>query len=110
MSAIQDQVKLLEFRFKGIEQQTDGFSFDYISASDEDVFNLTPIAQDTIDGLSQLIMKMILPAQRAKLRKQIAYIIGLRAKQQEVWSRKIEEFSQRTKNTNEWVILNSHKQ
>jgi hypothetical protein len=103
MSEIQEQVKLLRFRFKGLEHETNGFAWDYTAATNEQVLETNPIAQDTIDGLSNTILKIIKPNQRRKLKQQIAYLIGLRHRQQEVWAAYLEDCQNRTKNVNQWV-------
>ena len=108
MSKIQDQVKTLSFRFKGLEYETDGFTWDYTAATDEQVLNTSPIAQDTIDGLSNLILKIIKPNQRQKLKEQIAYLIGLRHRQQDAWAAYIDDCQTRTNNVKQWVQI--HKQ
>ena len=104
MSEIQDRVKSLTFRFKGLEYETNGFTWDYTAATDEQVFETIPVAQDTIDGLTEIILKIVKPGFRQKLRKQIAYLIGLRHRQQEVWEKQIEDFQNRTNNVNQWVL------
>ncbi|MBP6813172.1 MAG: hypothetical protein KA138_16700 [Saprospiraceae bacterium] len=104
MSEIQDRVKSLTFRFKGLEYETNGFTWDYTAATDEQVFDVAPVAQDTIDGLTEIILKIVKPQHRQKLKKQIAYLIGLRHRQQEVWAKQIEDFQNRTNNVNQWVL------
>lgn len=103
MTPIQERVKSLEFRFKGLEYETDGFTWDYTAATDEQVFEVVPVAQDTIGGLSQIILKITKPEHRQKLKKQIAYLIGLRHRQQEVWAKQIADFQNRTNSVNQWV-------
>lgn len=103
---MKDMVNMLKFRFKAIHDQTDGFTWDYNTATDEEVFELSPIAKDTVTGLHDIILKIIKPEQRPLLRKHIAYIIGLRDRQAGVWRKKLEEYAERTKNTNQWVISN----
>lgn len=103
MSEIQEQLKLIQFRFKGLEHETNGFAWDYTAATDEQVLETAPISGDTIDGLSQVIMKIVKPQYRRKLRKQISYLIGLRHRQQEVWAAYMEDCKNRTNNTNQWV-------
>lgn len=104
MSEIQDRVKSLTFRFKGLEYETNGFTWDYTAATDEQVFDVATVAQDTIDGLSEIILKIVKPQNRQKLKKQISYLIGLRHRQQEVWAKQIEDFQNRTNNVNQWVL------
>ena len=103
MSEIRDRVKSLTFRFKGLEYETNGFTWDYTAATDEQVFDVAPVAQDTIDGLTETILKIVKHHERRKLRKQIAYLIGLRHRQQEVWEKQIADFQNRTNNANQWV-------
>lgn len=107
MSEIQDRVKSLTFRFKGLEYETNGFTWDYTAATDEQVFETNPVAQDTIDGLTETILKIVKPHERRKLRKQIAYLIGLRHRQQEVWVKQIADFQNRTNNVKQWVLQNA---
>ena len=107
MSEIQDRVKSLQFRFKGLEYETNGVTWDYTTATDSQVFDVIPVAQDTIDGLSQVIMKIIKPHQRRKLKNQITYLIGLRHRQQDVWAKQIADFKNRTNNVNSWVQLHT---
>jgi hypothetical protein len=102
MSA-QEQVELLKFRFKGLEHETDGFTWDYTAATSEQVLEVSPVAQDTIDGLSEIILKIVKPHERQKLKNQIAYLIGLRHRQQDVWAAYIEDCQNRTNNTSQWV-------
>ena len=106
MSEIRDRVKSLTFRFKGLEYETNGFAWDYTAATDEQVFDVAAVAQDTIDGLTETIMKIVKPHERQKLKKQIAYLIGLRHRQQEVWEKQIADFQNRTNNANQWIIQN----
>jgi len=105
MSEIQNQVNVLKFRFKGLEYETDGFRWDYTTATPEQVLNVVPVSQDTIDGLFKVIMKIIKPYQRRKLKKQIAYLIGLHHRQQEVWAEYMEDCQTRANNVNQWVQL-----
>lgn len=102
-----DQIALLKFRFKGLEHETDGFAWDYTAATPEQVLGVAPVAQDTINGLTEIILKIVKPSQRQKLRKQIAYLIGLRHRQQEVWAAYIADCEARTNNTNQWVQLHT---
>lgn len=106
MSEIQNQVNILKFRFKGLEYETAGFAWDYTAATDEQVLETNPVSQDTLDGLSQIILKIIKPQYRRKLKKQIAYLIGLRHRQQEVWEKYIANCEARTNNTRKWVQAN----
>jgi len=103
---IQDQVRVLKFRFMAHKDETSNFKWDFEAATAEDVFQTTLVSQDTINGLASLIMKIIAPKSRTTLRKQIAYLSGLRHRQSEVWAEKIKDFEQLTKNTNQWVQSN----
>lgn len=107
MTPIQERVQSLQFRFKGLEYETNGFTWDYTAATDEQVLDTNPVAQDTIDGLSQIILKIVKPQHRRKLKNQIAYLIGLRHRQQEVWAAYMEDCQNRTNNTNQWVQLHT---
>lgn len=104
MNANAEWVKLLKFRFMGHKHETIDFTLDYIRASDSEIFELTPVREETIQGLAKVIMNIISPGQRKKLKQQIAYLIGLRHRQGEVWQKKIEEYQQRQKNCEQWVI------
>lgn len=101
-----DQVDVLKHRFKNHQHQTDGFTWDYTAATDEDVFDTTNVLQDTIDGLSTIILAIISPKDRPALRNQIAYLTGLRQRQSEVWEKRIADFQTRTNNTKQWVLTN----
>lgn len=103
MTPIQAHVQSLIFVFKGLEHETDGFAWDYTAATDDHVLDTKPIAHETIEGLSNIILKIIKPSQRRTLKKQIAYLIGLRHRQQEVWAEYMEDCQTRTNNTNQWV-------
>lgn len=103
MSEMQEQVKLLQFRFKGHEHETDGFTWDYTAATDEQVLNVAPISKDTIEGLCGVIMKIIKPKYRRKLKRQIVYLVGLRHRQKEVLAAYMEDCQNRTNNVNQWV-------
>jgi len=104
--SIQEQVRVLKFRFEAHKYETNGFKWDFEAAEPDDVFKTSPVSQDTINGLSSLIMKIIAPKGRPTLRREIAYLSGLRHRQSEVWAEKIKDFEQRTKNTNQWVQSN----
>lgn len=101
-----DQVDVLKHRFKNHQHQTDGFTWDYTAATDEDVFDTTNVLQDTIDGLSTIILAIISPKDKPALRNQIAYLTGLRQRQSEVWEKKLADFQTRTNNTKQWVLQN----
>ena len=106
MTPIQDRVQVLQFRFKNHSDQTNGFAWDYTAAKDEDVLETTHVFQDTLDGLSDTILKIVKPGQRRKLKKQILYLTGLRHRQAEVWEKYIEDCQNRTNNVNQWVLQN----
>lgn len=106
MSTIRYQVAVLKSRFITHRMDTDGFKLDFQNASDKDILDTTPVSQDTINGLSNVIMKIIVPKQRSELRLQIAYLIGLRHRQAEAWERLIADYEARTNNTNQWVAQN----
>lgn len=102
-----ERVDILKHRFKNHQHQTDGFTWDYTAATDEDVFSTTAVLQETIDGLSTIILKIINPKDRPILRNQIAYLTGLRQRQSEVWEKQLADFQARTNNTNKWVLTNA---
>lgn len=101
-----EQVQLIHFRFRNHSQQTDGFRMDFVSADDDTILNLTPVFKDTINALSNEVMRTIAPKHRPTLRKQIAYLIGLKQRQAEAWERFIQDCQTRKENTDQWVQLN----
>ena len=107
MSEIQDRVKSLAWRFNNHRQETDGFEWNYTAATDEQVFVTAQVDGDTIDGLNQIILKIVQPHERKKLKKQIAYLIGLRHRQAEVWGKYIADCEARANNVNQWVQLHT---
>ena len=107
MNEIGYQVNVLKARFAIHRNDTENFTINFQSESDEFIRTLTPVKPDTLEGLTQIIMKIVIPKQRATLRKQIAYLIGLQKKQQDVWSRYIADCQTRTNNTNQWVSQNA---
>ena len=106
MTPIQERVRSLELIFNHHRHETDGFTWDYTAATDEQVFETAQVDKDTIDGLSGIILQIIKPGQRQKLKDQIAYLIGLRHRQAEVWEKFIADCETRTNNTNQWVQQN----
>jgi len=107
MSQIKYQVNVLKARFAIHRNDTENFTINFQSESDEYIRSLTPVKPDTLEGLTGIIMKIVLPSHRATLRKQIAYLIGLQKKQQDVWARYIADCQTRTNNTNQWVSQNA---
>lgn len=107
MTPIQSRVRSLELRFNNHRYETDGFTWDYTSATDEQVFVTAQVDKDTIEGLSQIILKIIKPQHRQKLREQIAYLIGLRHRQAEVWEKYLADCETRTNNVKQWVQLHT---
>jgi len=105
MNTIQTLAFSTKLDFVRHRQDTCGFTWDYTSASDDEVIDTVPVGQETIDGLS-FILKMIVPAQRHELRKQIAYLIGLRHRQTEAWTNLITEGETRLNNVKQWVLQN----
>ena len=104
---IQDQVQALKNRLNNHSHQTNGFTWDYTAATDEEVLDTTNVFQDTLDGLSDVILQIVSPKDRTLVRKQIAYLNGLRHRQAEAWERYIADCEQRTKNTNQWLLQNA---
>lgn len=104
MSSLKQQVSILQSRFMNHRHQTDGFTWDYTNASDEEVLNTTDVLQDTIDGLTGIILKIVLPQYKKSLRNHIHYLIGLRQRQAEAWERYLANCSERTNNANQWVL------
>ena len=107
MNEIRYQVNVLKARFAIHRNDTENFTINFQSETDEFIMTMTPVKPDTLEGLTGIIMKIILPKQRAELRKQIAYLIGLQKKQQDVWARYIADCHTRTNNTNQWVSQNA---
>ena len=107
MNQIKCQVNVLKARFSIHRHDTENFTLNFQSESDEYIRSLTPVKPDTLEGLTGIIMKIVLPNHRAQLRKQIAYLIGLQKKQQDVWTRYIADCQSRTNNTNQWVSQNA---
>ena len=106
MTDIRPYVEAIQYRYKNHRYQTDNFTWDYLKATDEEVLNTTGIFSHTIDGLSGLIMQITLPKHRTRLRREIAYLIGLRQRQAEAWERYIADCEARANNVNQWVIAN----
>lgn len=107
MNEIRYQVNALKARFAIHRNDTENFTINFQSETDEFIRTLTPVKPDTLEGLTGIIMKIVLPKHRAELRKQIAYLIGLQKKQQDVWARYIADCQTRTNNTNQWVSQNA---
>lgn len=109
MSDLKGTARLIQQRFSNHHYQTDGFTWDFINATDEQVLDTMEVFEDTIDGLSGLILKSIKPQFRPQLRKQIAYLIGLRQRQAEAHERLQADYKRRTENTNKWLEANQPK-
>lgn len=107
MSIIRYQVAVLKTRFVVHRNDTENFTVDFQNESDEFIMAIAPVKPDTIEGLTEIIMKIVLPKQRPELRKQIAYLIGLQRKQQDVWAKYLADCEARTNNTNQWVTQNA---
>ena len=107
MTPIQERVRSLELRFNHHRYETDGFTWDYTAATDGQVFETAQVDKDTIDGLSGIVLKTIKPGQRQNLKKQIAYLIGLRHRQAEIWEKYLADCEARTNNVNQWVQQNT---
>jgi hypothetical protein len=103
MNGIKYQVEVLKARFAIHRNDTENFTINFQSESDEFIRTMTPVKLDTLEGLTGIIMKIVLPKHRAELRKQISYLIGLQKKQQDVWARYIADCQTRTNNTNQWL-------
>jgi len=106
MSNLKDSVDSIRYRFTNHSHQTDSFTWDYLNATDDEVFNSTPVMQETLDGLAWIVINILSHRQRPELKKQILYLSGLREKQSEVWERKVKDFETRTNNTKKWVLEN----
>jgi hypothetical protein len=83
--------------------ETEGFTWDYEAANDDDVFWTKPVDQKTIDFLTTVMVKITKPEKLPELKKNIAYLIGLRHRQQVAWTNKLAEFDNRLNNTAKWV-------
>lgn len=93
--------------FNQHRHETDGFTLDIESLTDDEAFSMKPVMQDTIKGLSSLVLKIIHPKQAPELKTQIAYLIALRDRQERAWEAKRAEFQTRLNNTNQWVQNNA---
>ena len=106
MNEIKEQVANLSHRLRNHHHQTDGFTWDYTAATHEQVLETSNVFPETLDGLTQVIMKIILPKDRPTLRRQIAYLSGLQQRQAKAWQWYIADCKARTENTNQWVLQN----
>lgn len=106
MNQIREQVTNISYRLSNHHHQTDGFTWDYTAATDKEVLEITNVFPETLDGLTQVIMKIILPKDRPTLRRQIAYLSGLQQRQAKAWQWYIADCKARTENTNQWVLQN----
>ena len=102
-----EQIQVLKYRFNCHKQDTAGFTLDIESLTDDEAFEMTPVMQDTINGLSSLVLKIIHPKQAPELKAQIAYLIALRDRQERAWDAKRTEFQTRLNNTKQWVQNNA---
>lgn len=98
-----DQIQVLKYRFNCHSIDTAGFTRDIESLTDDEAFEMAPVMQDTINGLSSLVLKIVHPKQAPELKTQIAYLIALRDRQERAWEAKRNEFQTRLNNTNQWV-------
>lgn len=106
MTQIQYEVQVLKARFITHQRETNGFTWDFQEATDDEVLDTTQVSKDTIDGLANVIMKIIVPNQKKALRNHIAYLIGLQSRQADAWALYIADCQTRTNNTNQWVSQN----
>lgn len=104
MSDIKQQVEILQSRFTNHRHQTGNFTWDYTIATDKEVLNTTDVFQDTLDGLTGIILKIVQPQYKKALRKHIHYLTGLRQRQAEAWERYLANCSERTNNARQWVL------
>ncbi len=89
--------------FNQHKHETNGFTMDYEAASDDKVFDMKPVSQGLIDFLTNGVIKCTKPEHLQILKKNIAYLIGLRHRQQEAWTNKLADFETRLNNTRKWV-------
>jgi len=89
--------------FNQHKNETNGFTMDYEAASDDEVFDMKPVDQNTIEFLTTVIVKIVKPEHLPQLKKHIAYLIGLRHRQVEALENKLSEFDNRLNNTAKWV-------
>jgi hypothetical protein len=89
--------------FNQHKHETSGFTLDYEAANDDDVFDLKPVSQELIEFLTTVIVKITKPEKLPELKKNIAYLIGLRHRQQVAWTNKLADFDNRLNNTAKWV-------
>lgn len=100
---IKDQIQVLKYRFNCHSIDTAGFTRDIESLTDDEAFEMAPVMQDTISGLSSLVLKIVHPKQAPELKTQIAYLIALRDRQERAWDAKRTEYKTRLNNTKQWV-------
>jgi hypothetical protein len=98
-----EQIQVLKYRFNCHKQDTAGFTLDIESLTDDEAFEMAPVMQDTINGLSSLVLKIVHPKQAPELKTQIAYLIALRDRQERAWDAKRTEYKTRLNNTKQWV-------
>jgi hypothetical protein len=103
MNRLEETVRLTQARVANHAHQTRGFRWDYLAATDDEVFETTVVLQETLDAMSNVILKIVQPRELPAVRRQIAYLQGLRQRQAEVWAKKLQDFETRLKNTNEWL-------
>jgi hypothetical protein len=96
-------IKTIQNRFLNHHHQTEGFTWNYNKATDDDVLSTTTVFPDTIQGLSDQILKSIVPKQRPQLRKDITYLIGLQERQKQAWDNYLADCNSRIKNTEKWL-------
>lgn len=98
-----EQIQVLKYRFNCHSIDTAGFTLNIESLTDDEAFEMLPVMQDTIKGLSSLVLKIIHPKQAPELKTQIAYLIALRDRQERAWDAKRIEFQTRLNNAKQWV-------
>lgn len=98
-----ESIKTIQHRFSNHHHQTDGFRWNYTNATDEEVLCTTTVFPETITGLTNEILKSIVPKQRPQLRKEIAYLIGLQERQKQAWENYLADCNARTNNNEKWL-------
>lgn len=88
--------------FNQHRHETDGFTLDYESASDDFIFDLKPVSSEFLQSMEQ-ILKTVHPKHLTATKKTVSYLIGLRHRQQVAWEAKLKEFKTRLNNTKQWV-------
>lgn len=104
MSNSNEQVESLKWRYSTLKHQTNNFRWNFLEASDDDVFEIFLVSEDTIEGFASIILKLIDPKHRIRLRREITYLVALRHRQIEAWHNKLAEFESQSKRLDKWLL------